>query len=81
MGGSPLAAPARSQLDGSGLAERLKTSRWTMHHDIEALREAGVPVVATRGLGDGFRLADGYHTRLPLTSDEVAPSRRRVGGG
>jgi predicted DNA-binding transcriptional regulator YafY len=54
------------------LAQRLRTSRRSVHRDIEALREAGVPVIAMRGPGGGFRLPDGYRSRLPLTEQEVA---------
>jgi predicted DNA-binding transcriptional regulator YafY len=54
------------------LARRLSTSLRTVHRDIEALREAGVPVVAARGTGGGFRLPEGYRSRLPLTEEEVA---------
>ena len=54
------------------LAERLRTSRRSVHRDIEALREAGVPVIAARGPGGGFRLPGGYRSRLPLTEEEVA---------
>jgi predicted DNA-binding transcriptional regulator YafY len=53
------------------LARRLRTSRRSVHRDIEALREAGVPVLAARGPGGGFRLPDGYRSRLPLSEEEV----------
>lgn len=54
------------------LARRLNTSLRTVHRDIEAIREAGVPVVASRGTGGGFRLPEGYRGRLPLTEQEAA---------
>ena len=56
---------AHGRLSCRELAERLEISERTAHRDMEALSEAGVPVLALRGAQGGWELAKGWRTKVP----------------
>jgi len=64
----------RGRLTAAQLAIELEVSVRTVYRDVEALHAAGVPLYGAAGHAGGYRLVEGYRTRLTGLTEPEADS-------
>jgi len=62
----------RGTVSAAVLVERFEVSKRTIQRDIEALCQAGIPIVPTYGAGGGYAIMDGFRVHKQVAGEEEA---------
>jgi predicted DNA-binding transcriptional regulator YafY len=63
----------RDKITAPALAEKFEVNRRTIGRDIDALCQAGIPIVTQQGTGGGISIAEGFKLdKSVLTTDELS---------
>lgn len=60
----------RKRITATELSEYFEVSIRTIYRDIEAINQAGIPIVAYQGIGGGFEVVDNYKLERQLLNSE-----------
>lgn len=60
----------RKRVSGKELAERFEVSLRTIYRDLEAINQAGIPIVSYSGAAGGYEIIDSYKLDRQLVSQE-----------
>lgn len=63
----------QDQVSAPWLAEKFEVTRRTIGRDIDALCQAGIPIITRQGKGGGISIAEGFKLdKSVLTADELS---------
>jgi len=60
----------RNVASSQALAEKFEVSQRTIQRDMDAINQAGIPIISYKGANGGYGIAEGYRMDRQLTSSE-----------